>query len=59
MNTPARSKINWTALAVALVGIAAAFDLVPPEAEKHLTEIAMILGPALIMVWRTWFTGPK
>ena len=59
MNKPTRSKINWTALLMALVGLAISFDLVPEQAREPLTEITMILGPSLVVVFRTWFTGPK
>lgn len=59
MNSPTRSKINYTSLIIALIGLAIALDWVPAEAREPLTEIVMIAGPALIMVWRTWFTEPK
>ena len=59
MNSPTQSKINWTALVMALIGVAIAFDFVPEEARQPLTEITMILGPVLVMTFRTWFTGPK
>ena len=59
MNHPLKSKINWTALVIALIGLAAAFDLIPAAAEQPLVTIATIALPALVMVWRTWFTGPK
>lgn len=59
MNSPANSKINWTALVMAVVGLAIAFDLVPKEAEKPLTEVTLILGPVLVATFRTWFTEVK
>ena len=59
INRPATSKINWTALVMALVGIAVAFDLIPPEAEEPIVTATMIAGPALIATFRTWFTEPK
>lgn len=57
MNTPAKSKINWTSLIIAIVGLLVATDVLPPEVEKPVTEIALIAGPALIAVFRTWFTA--
>jgi hypothetical protein len=57
MNPPAKSKINYTALLMAMIGLLIAFDVVPPEAEKPLTEATLILGPMVIAMFRTWFTG--
>lgn len=59
MNSPLKSKINWTSLAIALIGIAVYFDWVPAEIEKQVIDVTLIGGPALIAVWRTYFTGPK
>lgn len=59
MNHPAQSKINWTSLVMAIVGLAVAFDVIPPDAEEALVQVALIAGPAAIAVFRTWFTGPK
>ena len=59
MNSALKSKINWTSLVIAGFGVAIAFDLIPYQAEEHITTIVTIAGPALIMVWRTWFTGNK
>lgn len=59
INTPAMSKINWTALIVVLINIAVVAGLIPGEYETHLAALANIAGPALIVVFRTWFTEPK
>lgn len=59
MNTPMNSKINSTALVIQIIGVVAAFNLIPPAAEEHLVEITMIALPFLIQVFRTWFTGDK
>lgn len=59
INSPVASKINWTALVMALVGLAVAFDVVPADAREPMTEIALILGPVAVMTFRTWFTAPK
>ena len=57
MNTPMKSKINYTALLIQLVGIAVLLNLIPAEYERPLTEFTLIAGPMVIQVWRTWFTG--
>lgn len=59
MNSPTVSKINWTALVIALIGVLAAFNVLPPKLEQPLTEITMILLPSLIVVFRTWFTDKR
>jgi hypothetical protein len=59
MNHPTRSKINYTSLLMALLGLAMAYGLIPQEAQEPLTEIALIVGPTLIFTFRTWFTGGK
>lgn len=56
MNPPSKSKINWTSLVIAIVGALVALDVLPPEVEQPLTEATLILGPALIATFRTWFT---
>ena len=59
INSPAVSKINWLAIIVALVNIAAVAGYIPTEYVAHVLTIVNILGPALIIVARTWFTAPK
>ena len=59
MNPAHRSKINWMALALQMIGIGAIMNWYPPAIEKQVTEIALIVGPTLIQVARTWFTGDK
>ncbi len=55
-NIPKQSKINYTALIMALVGILVGLDIIPPEIEEPVIQVTMIGGPALIAVFRTWFT---
>ena len=55
-NIPKQSKINYTALIMALVGILVGLDIIPPEIEEPVVQVTMIGGPALIAVFRTWFT---
>ena len=59
MNKPIRSKINWTSLIVAFIGLLAAMDYFSPEVEEQLVEITMLAAPSLIIVFRTWFTEKK
>ena len=59
MNDPLQSKINFTGLVIALIGVVASLDLLPPEMEEHLVEVAMILTGPLVIVFRTYFTGNK
>ena len=56
MNPAHKSKINWTSLVMALVGIAVAYDLIPPDAEEAVVAPTLIVGPAMIGTFRTWFT---
>ena len=53
MNSAATSKINWTSLIIAMIGLSVALDLVPQHIEKPLIEVTLIAGPALIAVFRT------
>lgn len=57
MNPPNKSKINWTALCIQVVGVLAILNVIPAELEAPLTEITLIAGPTLIQVFRTWYTG--
>lgn len=59
MNHPTVSKINWTALIALLIGIAATMNWIPPELEEQLVELALMVLPPLIIVFRSWFTEPK
>lgn len=56
MNHPVQSKINYTSLVMALVGVAVAMGWIPTDLEEPVTEITLIAGPALIATFRTWFT---
>lgn len=57
LNHPAASKINWTAMMIQIIGLLALLNVIPTEFQKPLTEMTLLIGPALIQVWRTWFTG--
>jgi len=59
INTPIASKINWTALAIALTNVVAALGYIPEEHLMSILAIVNTAGPLLIMVFRTKFTEPK
>ena len=59
INPATASKINWTALAVVAINIAVVAGYIPEKYEEQLAMLANIAGPALIVVFRTWFTEPK
>ena len=59
MNSPAKSKINWTALATLVVGVLVATGIVPEEAKEPLMELTLLVVPVLIITFRTWFTEPR
>ena len=59
INKPIRSKLNATGLIISAIGVIAAYDLMPPEAEEHFTEIAMMVTGPLVIVLRSFFTGNK
>lgn len=58
INPAVKSKINKTALIMATVGILAGLNVIPEEIEGHVVEVALVAGPALIAIFRTWFTKP-
>ena len=55
-NSAVQSKINYTALVMAAVGILVGFDVIPQEVEEPLIQATLIVGPTIIAVCRTWFT---
>jgi hypothetical protein len=55
-NTAKQSKINYTALVMASVGILVGLDIIPHQIEEHVIQITLIAGPALVAIFRTWFT---
>ena len=59
MNKATQSKINWTAAIMAVVNILVISDVVPAAYEVPISTLVNTLGPGLIIVFRTWFTGAK
>ena len=53
------SKINVTALVQVAVTVAVLLGAVPKDKEVEVLVAANTIGPALIMVWRTWFTNSR
>lgn len=56
IKSAASSKVNWTALAMALIGVAVIAGWIPEKYEQHLLEITLLVGPALVATLRTFFT---
>ena len=59
INKPTVSKVNWTALLVAIVNIAGALGFVPVAILPSVVTITNLVGPALIIYFRTWQTEKK
>ncbi len=59
MNTATSSKINWTAAIMAVVNILIISNVLPAAYEGPALVLVNTFGPALIIVFRTWFTGDK
>jgi hypothetical protein len=58
-NTAMRSKINWTAVLMQVLTLLVLFDVIPHGADEAIIALVGLLGPALIQIFRTWFTIPK
>ena len=56
INPPLKSKINYTGLLIAAVGILVGLDIIPPEVEEPLIQFVLIGGGAMVTIFRTWFT---
>jgi len=56
INPPWYSKINYTALVIQIIGLLAILNLIPESMKEQLTEATLLIGPALIQIFRTWFT---
>jgi hypothetical protein len=55
-----RSKINWTAVIMALFSVLAALNIdVDPKVRDAILTLAPVAGGALIVVLRTWFTTKR
>jgi len=59
MNEPTKSKINWTAAAISAVTLGLVAMGATPEVKANVLTLVGIFVPPLIIVFRTWFTGPK
>ena len=56
MNEPHKSKINYTALLISLVTIVLLVMGASAEVKAEVLTITTLVGPTLIMAFRTWFT---
>lgn len=59
VNKPTKSKINYTALLISLVTLGLLLGGASPEVKSEVLTITTLVGPALIMTLRTWFTDVK
>lgn len=59
MNHPAKSKINYTALLISSITLIMIALGTPIEIKVEVLTITTLVGPPLIGVFRTWFTGSK
>lgn len=59
INSPLASKINWTALVMALVNIVAVAGYIPEAYVPHVLSVVNLAGPALIVLFRSKFTDPS
>lgn len=57
INSPVKSKINWTTLATQLIAVASIFNVIPPDKQAVVLEATLILGGAVIQFWRTFKTA--
>ena len=56
MNAPAKSKINYAAIALTLVTIIVSNIGMSAENQALFLELAGYLAGPLIIIFRTWFT---
>jgi len=59
MNSATQSKINWTAGVMAVVNILIIIYVVSAAYEVPISTLVNTFGSALIIIFRTWFTGGK
>lgn len=59
INDPIRSKVNITALAMMVVGLLGIWELVEPFILEKIQQTVLLVGPVLVITFRTFFTGRK
>jgi len=59
MNSATQSKINYTAILIAVINVVAALDYMPEAIRVEVVTLVNTLGPMLIVVFRSFFTGNK
>lgn len=58
--SPAKSKINWTALATMIVNLVTALGLdLDPETKVAIIATVSTVASTAVMIFRTWFTDTK
>ena len=59
MNQPHKSKINYTATLIAIVTLVLIVFNAPDDVKIQVLTLTTLLGPTLIVTFRTWYTGNK
>ena len=57
MNEPVKSKINYTAVLISLVTLGLIIGGASAEVKVEVLTITTLVGPTLIVTFRTYFTG--
>lgn len=56
MNSPSKSKITYTALITQVITIILLTGFIPEKYTPHILAIVGLVLPALIQIFRTWYT---
>lgn len=59
MNAARESKINYTAVLISLVTLGLMAAGASAETKAEVLTITTLVGPTLIVTFRTWFTNRK
>lgn len=59
INDPIRSKVNITAVAMMIIGLLGIWELVEPFLLEKIQQTVLLVGPVLVITFRTFFTGRK
>ena len=59
MNEPLQSKINYTAVLISLVTLVLIGIDASAETKAEVLTITTLVGPPMIVTFRTWFTNRK
>lgn len=59
VNPPTKSKINFVAAFAMFIGLMVTSGLLSEQLAEQLKDLAVLVFPVIIFVFRTWFTNPK